>query len=143
MNEALNYHQAAQVVAAMKRKPIGKIEVEHEDFGTAKQWVIGDDDLEFVAFAGVWAEAKYNRQAIDPEDFYIGMPNEDYDSTLLASMPLAERREKWPKWAAELEGYWDEIKQVSKQVVLDVERPEPTEENVEPEDIVVVQSIEP
>ena len=60
MNEALNYHQAAQVVAAMKRKPVGKIKVEHEDCGTAKQGVIGDDDLEFVAFAGVWAEAIFN-----------------------------------------------------------------------------------
>ena len=124
MNEALNFHQAAQIVAAMKRKPVSKIDVEHEDFGTAKQWVIGDDDLEFVAFAGVWAEAKYNRKLVDPENFYTGMPNDDNDSIMLASMPLEERREKWPVWAKELEGYWGEIRQVSKQIILDVERPE-------------------
>ena len=120
MGRAEDFHQAAQVVAAMKREPESKIEVEHEEFGTVLQWVLSEDDREFVAFAGVWAEARVNRSKVLPEDFYIGMPSEDEDSILLANMSLEERQTNFPKWGAELEGYWDEIRNMSTNIFYGV-----------------------
>ena len=115
--DAYAMHEAAQVVATLKRKPVEKIKVETGEFESVTQWVLAPEDIEFVAFAGVWAEAKAKRQKLDAQSFKPDV--NDPDGAILANMSQADRVAKWPVWSDELESYWKQIVQTSGKLFYD------------------------